>query len=323
MNRRFIMGVILVIIACCLLLTSLTLYATSVAGIALPGMNTAEVTPTPVPETPTPIPTPKPELTAQGPLPVLQARIAYLVDMQNGHVLYDIHGEQAAPMASTTKIMTAMIAIQTGNLDQEITVKRDAYLHVIELGSSNAGLVPGEQFTLRELLYGLMLPSGGDAAIAISDALAGSPENFVVRMNLFASRLHLFQTHYTNVDGLTSEDTHYSSAVDLVKLASYALNNPVFRQIVDTPKYTLSATSQHGAHIWTNTNTLLNTYKGMLGIKTGHTDLAGYCLVFEAQRDGHSLIGVVLNSPDQAIRDQDVTKLLDWGFGLPMKVPAL
>lgn len=323
MDRRFRLSIILVMVACFVLFGSLILYATQVARVSVLGLEPALApTPTVVPETPSPVPSPSPVLTVKGSLPTVQAKVAYLVDMESGNVLYNENGEQPVQMASTTKIMTALIAIQTGDLDQEIVVKEDAYLHVIQEGSSNAGLAVGEQFTLRELLYGLMLPSGGDAAYAIADALAGSTDQFVARMNLFAFRLHLFQTHYINVDGLTTEDAHHSSAADLVKLTKYAMQQEVFREIVKTPAYKLPATDKHKAHIWTNTNTLLTTYTGMIGIKTGHTDMAGYCLVFEAKRNGHTLMGVVLNSPDEATRDKSVVKLLDWGFSLPMVVPS-
>ncbi|GHO42995.1 D-alanyl-D-alanine carboxypeptidase family protein [Ktedonospora formicarum] len=317
MNRRFILAVTLVFTVSCVLLGTLLLYA-SQAPMSVEAAPTATL----VPETPTPSPTPLPVLTVKGEFPTISAQIGYLFDTQSGNVLFDQHGEEPVQMASTTKIMTALIAIQTGNLDQEITVQKDAYLHVITEGSSNAGLAVGETFTLRELLYGLMLPSGGDAAYAIADTLAGSTDRFVVRMNLFALRLHLFQTRYTNVDGLTTEGGHYSSAADLVKLTNYAMQQPLFREIVQTKTYTLPATDKHNSHTWENTNKLLASYDGMLGVKTGHTDLAGYCLVFEAKRNGQTLLGVVLNSPDETTRDKSAATLLDWGFSLPLEIPA-
>ncbi|MBE3560115.1 MAG: D-alanyl-D-alanine carboxypeptidase [Ktedonobacteraceae bacterium] len=280
--------------------------------------------PTPIPSTPTPIPTPSPVLTPRDPLPALSARAAYLVDMDTGNVLLDRNGEQTLPMASTTKIMTALIALQTADLDQEITVKQDAIDRVGTIGS-NAGLVVGEKIRLRDLLYGLMVPSGDDAAVAIADALAGSQENFVARMNLFAYRLRLFHTHYANVDGLTpdyqSNPQHYTTAADLTRLAAYAMQNPLFARIVQTKVYTLPQTAQHGAHTWYTTNDLLSSYNGLTGIKTGHTWEAGYCLVFSAERNGHHLIGALLNSPSVAGRNKDTTALLDWAFALPTLPP--
>jgi D-alanyl-D-alanine carboxypeptidase (penicillin-binding protein 5/6) len=286
--------------------------------------NSIQPTPTPVhitySATPTPLPTPEPVLTAIGKPPAIAATAAYLLDTDTNNVLYDKQGERPLLMASTTKIMTALIALQTGNPNQPIPVKPDAINRVIEDDGSNAGLAVGDTLTLKDMLYALLLPSGDDAAYAIADALGGSQEAFVAHMNLFAQRLHLYQTHFNSSDGLTNDSlTHYSSAHDLAILAQDAMQNPLFRQIVSTQRYTVS--TANNTYTWTNTNTLLGTYKGMTGIKTGHTDDAGYCLVFSANRNGHHLLGAVLGSPDQTQRDQDVTSLLNWGFALPMRVP--
>jgi D-alanyl-D-alanine carboxypeptidase (penicillin-binding protein 5/6) len=190
---------------------------------------------------------------------------------------------------------------------------------------SGAQLVVGDKITLKDLLYGLMLPSGDDAAIAIADAIAGSPAAFVVQMNQQAQTLHLTQTHYINPDGLTyktaqgTPDYNYTSAADLVHLTQVALKNPLFAQIVDTKEYNVSPTASHHAYSWVNINTLLSTYTGATGVKTGFTLEAGYCLVFSAVRNGQYLIGAVLNdsttNADQ--RFTDATKLLDWGFAHP------
>ena len=170
-----------------------------------------------------------------------------------------------------------------------------------------------------------MLPSGDDAALVIADAQGGSTDHFVTLMNLFSERLHLFQTHYDNPHGLNlaNDPNHYSSASDLASLAEYAMHIPLFAQIVQTRIYTLPTTDQHQAHKWDNTDTLLGTYSGTIGVKTGHTDAAGWCLVFAATRAGHHLIGVVLNDPTEAQRDKDAKALLNWGFALPMLPPAL
>jgi D-alanyl-D-alanine carboxypeptidase (penicillin-binding protein 5/6) len=265
-------------------------------------------------------PTPLPILTVQGPTPTIAASAAYLFDADTGHILTDINGEKPLPMASTTKIMTALIAIQTADLNQLVPIKQDAYDRIYIDGGSGAYLIVGDQLSLKDLLYGLLLPSGDDAAIAITDALGGT-DAFIKRMNLFAYRLHLFQTHYTTVDGLTNNESHYSTAYDLAQLAQYAMRIPLFAQIVQTPEYTLAATTQHHSYDWVTTNTLLTTYLGMLGIKTGHTDAAGWCMVFAARRAGHELIGAILDSPTMSQRDQDVTTLLNWGFSLPLLPP--
>jgi D-alanyl-D-alanine carboxypeptidase (penicillin-binding protein 5/6) len=225
--------------------------------------------------------------------------------------------------------MTALIAIQAGDLNTVVTIHQDAINEAILNNGSSAKLHLGDQLTLRDLLYGLMLPSGDDAAIAIAGAVGGSTANFVNLMNLFAYRLHLFQTHYINPDGLTYYDAngqpipgHYTTPFDLVRLAHYAMTIPLFAQIVRTQLYTLPATSSHHSYSWDNTNQLLSTYTGATGIKTGFTIEAGECLVFSATRSGHHLIGVVLHSIDAVHRFTDARTLLNWGFALPLLPPA-
>jgi D-alanyl-D-alanine carboxypeptidase (penicillin-binding protein 5/6) len=325
MKRRSV-AIILLVLAALLLLAVPILAFTPVGAqvtraLAAP---TPTPSPTPIPPTPTPMPTPKPVLTVRGTPPALSAAASFLVDMDTGNILENVNGYKPLPMASTTKIMTALIAIEAGNLDQPVTVTQDE-LDQVPADASSADLVVGETLTLKQLLYGLMLPSGDDAALVIANAVGGSTDHFVTLMNLFALRLHLFQTHYDNPHGLNlaGDQNHYTSAFDLVRLAEYALSIPLFAQIVHTQTYTLAATTQHIVHQWANTNTLLKTYPGTLGVKTGSTDAAGFCLVFAAARDGHHLIGVVLNDPTEILRVQDATALLNWGFALPMVSPAV
>lgn len=269
-------------------------------------------------------------LRVQGKPPTVTAGVAYLYDADSGQTLIDQNGEKVVPMASVTKIMTAIVALRTGDLNQQITVPQAALDHVILNNGSNAGLVAGDKFTLNELLYALMLPSGDDAAYTIATSLAGSTDQYVARMNLMARRLHLFQTHYINPDGLTSTDNqdNLTSAYDLIKLTQYALSIPKFAAIVQTPHFDLPATADHAAYKWKNTNYLLDTsYPGMLGVKTGTTDNAGACLVFYDKRNGLNLIGVVLHSidnldPAQDTRYSDTKQLLEWGFKLEKIVPT-
>lgn len=267
---------------------------------------------------PTPIPTARPVLTARRAPPATNATAELLLDADTGNVLYDKNGEQPLSMASTTKIMTALIAIQTANLEQPIHVQQDAIDRVVLDDGSGAGLLVGDVVPLKEMLYALMLPSGNDAAYAIADELgAGDRDVFINHMNLFAQRLQLFQTHYNSPDGLTSDSaTHYTTAYDLAKLSRYAMSVPLFATIVHTQTYT----AQVGGRtlLWTNTNKLLGNYPGATGIKTGHTFGSGYCLVFAATSHQHHLIGVLLNSPDENQRNIDAAALLDWGFQLPM-----
>lgn len=320
MARR-LAGILLLALALCIILGSVLLLTP--AGnqtLVTTGFIAPTATPTPKPFTPSPLPSPTPILTVRGTPPVTTATADYLLDADTQHTLVDINGEKPLPMASTTKIMTALIAIQTGNLDQVVTIKQDAHDEVVNNGGSSALLLVGDKIPLHELLYGLMLPSGDDAAVAIADALAGSVPQFVQRMNLFAYHLHLFQTHYANADGLP-DPNHYTTAHDLAFLARYAMSVPTFAQIVQQQKYTLAANGVHARYDWTNTNTLLGTYQGASGVKTGTTPEAGFCLVFAATRDNHHLIGVVLHSSSENTRITDARKLLDWGFSLPVLVP--
>jgi D-alanyl-D-alanine carboxypeptidase (penicillin-binding protein 5/6) len=291
------------------------------AGLA-PALEVKSPTPTPTipPPTPTPIP-PTPILTVEGKPPTVSATAAYLLDEDTGNTLADINGEEPLPMASTTKIMAAILAIQAGDLNSLVVIHQDAVDEVILNQGSSAQLIAGDRIRLIDLLYALLVPSGDDAAIAIADAVGGSEQNFVRMMNITANRLHLFQTHYANPDGLPVPD-HYSSAYDLVRLAQYAMTIPLFAQIVQTQEYSIPMNGLHHGYVWKTTNTLLGTYKGATGIKTGTTLKAGYCLVFSATRDGHHLIGVVLHSTSEQSRFADAKALLDWGFGLPLLVPA-
>ncbi len=290
---------------------------------------TATPSPTVIPMTPTPSPTPAPVLTVKSTPPAITSGAAILLDGETGHILDDVHGETPLPMASTTKIMTAVIAIQTANLSHLVTIQQDAFNEVHLNDGSTANLVVGDKIPLKDLLYGLMLPSGDDAAIAIADALGGTSAKFVATMNLFALRLHLFQTHYINPDGLTYYAAngvplpgHYTTAYDLVRLAQYAMSIPLFAQIVQTSRYVLVPNGQHHGYTWSTTNDLLSSYSGATGIKTGHTLEAEYCLVFAARRGNEYLIGVVLHNADSDRRFQDAKTLLNWGFGLPLLPPA-
>jgi len=337
---RRIIAIILIILAVVIVTAALLVAFTPGGQQALAGFVPGTVpTPTLTPLPPQPTPKPTPVLTVVGKPPRVAAQSAYLLDAKTGNTLADLNGEAPRPMASTTKIMTAIIAIQSGDLNMLVTVHQDAINEVLNNGGSSAFLVVGDQIPLKALLYGLMLPSGDDAAIAIADAIAGSPANFANIMNIYAYRLRLYQTHYINPDGLTYTVNgqaiyNYTTAYDLARLAAYAMNIPLFAQIVKTQHYFLAATSTHHAYTWANTNDLLGptdddpsglyVYKGATGIKTGFTGQAGYCLVFSAARSGQELIGVVLFSTNTNYhqRFRDAATLLNWGFSLPLKVPG-
>jgi len=321
---RRIVGIFMVLLALIIIIASSLIVFPSVATGAANSLGIISPTPTPFP-TPAPFiaqstTQPTPVLTIQGTPPTVTASSAYLLDADTGNILADINGERPVPMASTTKIMTALIVIQTADLNMLVTVHQDAINEVINNGGSSAFLVRGDQIRLKDLLYGLLLPSGDDAAVAIADAVGGTEQAFVQRMNLFAYHLHLFQTHYSNPDGLPIAN-HYTTAADLARLTHYAMSVPLFDQIVSTTQYKLSPTNLHHGYTWTTTNPLLpgqpNAYVGATGVKTGTTPEAGFCLVFAATRNNHHLIGVVLHSSSETTRGTDAVALLNWGFNLP------
>lgn len=247
--------------------------------------------------------------------PVVQAKAAYLINPSTGMVFYSSNALAEVPMASTTKIMTAIVAMTFGTPSQRITIGDDA---VKEQNGENsvAGLQKGDVLSLQDLLYALLLPSGDDAAVAIADGVAGSQQNFVGMMNMEAALLGLDHTHYANVHGLDAKN-HYTTVGDLARIARVAMNFPLFAQIVKTPVH-VAQSAIKGQYTWHTTNELLTThlYQGTIGVKTGHTGGAGYCLVFAASRAGTTLIGVLLGEQDLTgeQRFADATALLNWGF---------
>lgn len=250
------------------------------------------------------------------PTPVVSAAAAMLINPDTGVVYLAQNADQERAMASTTKIMTAVVALTTTNLNTVITVGSDAT--ALDNGiASVAGLRLGDKLTLRDLLYALLLPSGDDAAVVIADGVAGSQTAFVALMNTEAQLLGLRHTHYSDVHGLDMPN-HYTTARDLLTLTEFALRLPAFAQVVSTATWQVPATRDHAAYTWSTTNLLLTTlaYAGATGVKTGFTGSAGACLVFAATRGTHHLLGVVLGEPDETTRFTDAAALLDWGFGI-------
>ncbi|HEX6818806.1 MAG TPA: D-alanyl-D-alanine carboxypeptidase family protein [Ktedonobacterales bacterium] len=250
------------------------------------------------------------------PAPSVTAVAAYLLDADTGAVYYAKGADEERPMASTTKIMTALLAVERGNLDQVITVGPDAQA-LVRHDSSYMGVTAGEQLTLRDLLYGLLLPSGNDAAVAIADGIAGSQDAFVALMNARAAGLGLTHTHYANPHGLDAPD-HYTTARDLAMLAELALQQPVIVQIASTLHYSIPKTATHKAYELQTGNDLLagarSPYPGAMGLKPGFTGGAGYTMAFAARRHGHLIIGAVLGDPSWQVRILDMRILLNWGF---------
>lgn len=248
--------------------------------------------------------------------PPIHAAAAFLINPDTGAVYLASNADTPLAMASTTKIMTAVVALSVGRLDMHITVHNDA-IGLADGLASSAALEAGETLTLSDLLYALLLPSGDDAAVAIADGVAGSQGRFVALMNAESALLGLWHTHYNDVHGLDIPD-HYTTARDLARLAAFAMRSPTFSHIVATAEYSVPETVDHHQHTWLTTNELLTdqAYPGVTGVKTGFTGNAGRCLVFTAARPYGHLLGVLLNEPDNSTRFADAKTLLDWGFSL-------
>ncbi|GHO45963.1 helix-turn-helix domain-containing protein [Ktedonospora formicarum] len=253
--------------------------------------------------------------------PVSPHRPAYLLNASSDQLLLEIQGHQHVPIASTTKMMTALIAIEHANLEQRITIKQEI-LDLIERHRGNTlQLQAGDQLQLKDLLYAMMLPSGDDAAVIIADALEGSMKSFVQLMNQYAQQFHLHDTFFVNPSGTPSfnclaenEQTNYSTAADLVHIARIALANPFLAHLVQAQRYQLPLTRWHHAYLWETSNELLSRYAGATGVKTGYTYEAGYCLVFSATGVHQQLIGAILQAPGKRQRLTDASTLLNWGF---------
>ncbi len=233
--------------------------------------------------------------------PAISARSAILIDADTGRVLFENRADERALIASTTKIMTAVVVLEHMELDRAYCVPKEA----TNVEGSSMYLKSGELLTVGELLYGMMLCSGNDAAVALAMLTAGSVDEFVVLMNLKAQKLGLKQTHFENPNGLDGE-AHYSTARDLAKLTQYALQNRDFRRIVSTKNI------QIGQRALRNHNRLLWMCEGCIGVKTGYTKAAGRTLVSAAERNGRTLIAVTLCDGDDW---QDHIRLYDFGFG--------
>lgn len=235
----------------------------------------------------------------------ISAQSAALLESQTGTVLYAHNADVPLPMASTTKIMTAAIVLELADLTAEVTIPAS----VTNIEGSSLYLTAGEVFTVEELLYGLMLESGNDAAAALAVAVAGDIESFVALMNDKAASLGLKSTRFANPHGLTASG-HYTTACELARICAYALSIDGFETIVSTTSKRLEGEG-HVTRYLTNHNRLLNSYTGMIGVKTGYTAAAGRCLVTAARRDGMTLVAVTLNDRNDWA---DHRAMLDYGF---------
>jgi D-alanyl-D-alanine carboxypeptidase len=224
------------------------------------------------------------------------ARAASVIDVQSGRILYSQQGDKQMRIASLTKVMTAIVAIEHGDLADRVTVSADAS----RKEGSSVYLKAGQTISLENLLYGLMLRSGNDAATAIAEHIGGSVEGFAYMMNRESSMIGMSHSHFSNPSGLDAPD-HYSTADDMAKLTAYALKNPKFREIVKTKVKRATVADDSGDlpdYVWGNKNKMLSLFPGADGVKTGYTKLSGRCLISSATRDGQQIAVVTLDDGD-------------------------
>lgn len=257
--------------------------------------------------------------------PTISAKGGFLMNGATGKTLFTKTADTKRLTGSTTKIMTAKVVLSQPNLnlDTKVTIRREVSDYMVAEGyPSTARLIVGDKVTVRQLLYGLMLPSGCDAAMALADKFGtGSTVNarvksFIGKMNTMARSLGMTNTHFDSFDGL-SNGANASTPRDLTKLARSAMKNSTFKTVVKTKTYTAKTITSTGSirtmAEWKNTNALLG-WNGTLGIKTGSGSEAKYCLVFAATKNGESVMGAVLTAPSEVKRTEDVKKLINYGY---------
>lgn len=256
--------------------------------------------------------------------PTITAKGGFLMNSATGTTLYTKYADTKRLTASTTKIMTAKVVLSQSNLnlDSKVTIKKAYSDYIVSKGASSARLIVGDKVTIRQLLYGMMLPSGCDAAMALADkfgtgtTVAARTKSFIGKMNTMAKNLGMTNTHFDSFDGI-SNGSNYSTPRDLTKLARSAMKSTTFKSVVKTKAYTAKTITSTGSirtmATWNNTNTLLG-WNGTLGIKTGSGTEAKYCLVFAATLNGESVMGAVLSSSSADNRTADVKKLINYGY---------
>ncbi|MEV0913053.1 D-alanyl-D-alanine carboxypeptidase [Streptomyces sp. NPDC049967] len=256
--------------------------------------------------------------------PTIVAKGGYVMNNGTGKSLFSKAADTRRSTGSTTKIMTARVVLATKglNLDSKVTIQKAYSDYIVSKGASSARLIVGDKVTVRQLLYGLMLPSGCDAAYALADKFgsgstrAARVKSFIGKMNSTAKTLGLKNTHFDSFDGI-GNGSNYSTPKDLTKIASSAMKYSTFRSVVKTKSTKQKVTTKSGGYrymSWTNTNKLLGSYSGAIGVKTGSGPSAKYCLVFAATRKGKTVIGTVLTATSESTRTADAKKLMDYGF---------
>ena len=240
--------------------------------------------------------------------PTINSRSAIIYDRVSGETIWGKDENSRRKMASTTKIMTAMIVIENvKDLSEVVVISNKA----AGIGGSRLGLATGNKISVNDLLYGLMLKSGNDCAIALAECVGGNVDNFVDKMNEKAKELGLTQTHFVTVNGLDAEE-HYTSALELAKITNFALNNKKFKEVVGTKSHTVTING-HGKII-SNTNELLGNLNGVYGVKTGFTNGANRCLVTAVKRGNMDIICIVLGADTKKDRTKDSIKIIEYAF---------
>lgn len=239
--------------------------------------------------------------------PKLDSRIGLIYDRASGRILYEKNGNKQTPMASTTKIMTAIVVIENSNLSDVVTIDSKS----AGTGGSRLGLKKNDEITVDDLLYGLMLRSGNDAAVALAIHVGGSIEGFAEMMNQKARELGLSNSHFVVPHGLDM-DGHYTTAYELAKITDYALNISKIKEIVGTKTYTVTINGE--SKVISNTNELLGNLSGVYGVKTGFTNGAGRCLVTACKRDELDIITVVIGADTKKHRTSDSMKLIEYAY---------
>lgn len=239
--------------------------------------------------------------------PKLNVRVGLIFDRNSKTILYEKNGLKQVPMASTTKIMTAIVVLENSNLNDVVTISKKA----AGTGGSRLGLKINDKITVHDLLYGLMLKSGNDAAVALAEHVGGGIEGFAEMMNKKASEMGLVNSHFVTPHGL-DQDKHYTTAYELACMADYALNIPKFKEIVNSKSYNITINAR--SSLIGNTNELLGSLNGVYGVKTGFTNGAGRCLVTACKRDDLDIITVVLGADTKKIRTLDSIKLIEYAY---------
>ena len=239
--------------------------------------------------------------------PKINSRSAVVYDRKSKKVIWGKKENERRPMASTTKIMTAIVVLENANLDDTVIVSKKA----AGTGGSRLGLKTGDKITINNLLYGLLLVSGNDAAVALAEHVSGSVESFAEKMNQKAEEMNLEDTHFIVPHGLDMEN-HYTTALELAEMADYAMNNKKFAEIVATKVKTINISGRSKSLI--NTNELLGNLEGVNGVKTGFTNGANRCLVTSVNRDGMNIITVVLGADTKKDRTNDSVKLIEYAY---------